>query len=295
MKNRWLYILITVPFIMGLVFGSLYDFQINSALFSDPTKNVFGLIFSAFVPSISYAYMAFLGGYSFEFALKERRTLIKVLLIVAAAALVGVAIYFPGDRYASVNAFNNKALLVPGYISALVIEGGLAVLGYFVAKKTNNKNFLLASLVMVVAIAIALVPAEQILKNVFRRPRFRTLGVIDGARYMNWWEPFKDYESMKALSSDPDFSEHFKSFPSGHTCEAAMLVFELPMLAMLFPKLKGKEHWLTLAGVVFALLMGLSRMTMGAHYLSDISMGALIMIVLLIIANEINLRFFIKE
>ena len=43
-------------------------------------------------------------------------------------------------------------------------------------------------------------------------------------------------------------------------------------------------------GLAYTLIMAVSRMTMGAHYLSDVSMGALLTIVCCIIANEINIK-----
>ena len=41
--------------------------------------------------------------------------------------------------------------------------------------------------------------------------------------------------------------------------------------------------------------MAFSRMTVGAHYLSDVSFGAFLMITCCIAANEIILKYFIKD
>ena len=60
-------------------------------------------------------------------------------------------------------------------------------------------------------------------------------------------------------------------------------------------QLKGKETLTFIIGMVFTVLMAFSRMSVGAHYLTDVSFGALFMIVLCIVANEINLKFFLVE
>ena len=58
------------------------------------------------------------------------------------------------------------------------------------------------------------------------------------------------------------------SFPSGHTANAATVVV---VLAILFPRL-----WVRIIGTAWAILMALSRMYLGAHWLSDTVGGLLL-------------------
>lgn len=301
MKNRLNYLIITIPFVIGLVVGSFFDLQINTALYMDPRTNVFGLIFSAFMPLISYAFVAFLGGYYLRSGIKLEVVWQKILFFVLSAACIGVSVYFAGDKYASVNAFGDDAWKVPGLIIALVVEGGIFALGFLTARKEINKAFLCASVVLIIMITVELVPVEQILKDIMRRPRYRTIRadspfhIFGDIPFKNWWEPFGDQFKLLETTYGHDLvSEHFKSFPSGHTAEAVIPVFGLAYLTMLFPKLEKKETLMVCVGMLFALLMAFSRMTMGAHYLTDVSMGGLTCSICLIIANEINLKVFIK-
>ena len=68
-----------------------------------------------------------------------------------------------------------------------------------------------------------------------------------------------------------------------------MMMF-LSYASMFFKQLKGKETLLFYIGFAWTLLMGFSRMLVGAHYLSDVCMGALIVTVVYYITNEIALK-----
>lgn len=281
---------------MGLVFGSLFDLPISQALYSDPTKNVFGLIFSAFMPMVSYAFVAFAGGYTLKAAIEERENkLFKVGFCIVAIGCFGVAFYFTGNKFYSPNAFTEKGWFIGGFAIGLMVEAALFMLGFYTAtKKGVDKYFVFGAIVLLVMYTIALVPVIQIPKNIVRRPRFRCL--LEGSPYYfaeasfhQWWEPFKEFKALEATYGHDAISEHFKSFPSGHTAETLSVSFGLVYVMKLFPSQKDKEILWVSIGMVFSLLMALSRITMGAHFLSDVSMGGLTCSLLLIAGNEINL------
>lgn len=295
MKKRINYLIILVPFIMGLVFGSLFDLPISQALYSDPTKNVFGIIFSAFMPMISYAFVAFAGGYILKAAIKEKYLLFKIGFYIVAVGCFGVAFYFTGNKFYSPNAFTDPGWNICGYVIGFLVEAALFGLGFFTAhKKGVDKYFVFGAIVLLVMYTIALVPVSQILKAVMRRPRYRTF--IEGspfffaeASFHQWWEPFKEFKTLETTYGHDAISEHFKSFPSGHTGETLIVSIGLVYVMKLFPSQKDKETLWVSIGMVFSLLMALSRITMGAHFLSDVAMGGLSCALLLIAGNEINL------
>ena len=81
-------------------------------------------------------------------------------------------------------------------------------------------------------------------------------------------------------------SEEFKSFPSGHAGGSALTL----MFAMLVPYfVKGQEKIqlpMFYAGFAWLLLVAFARIRVGAHFLSDVSMGAFLTIAMTICANE---------
>lgn len=303
MKKRWLYIALLVPFITGLIIGSFKDLEIANAVFigTDFASNPFGTLMSAFAPIISYLFIAFCSGYFLHFAINEKEDKkIKVHYWGIAIAAYIASIYFTGHKIITINAFNYPQFTVPSFILCALILAPVVYFGYRIGKAKENKIFLRAVLAIFVLYAIALVPSVQIPKLILRRPRYRALisGTYEsyGVTFLNWWQPNTWWNSIKAdFAYNLNFSEEFKSFPSAHTSEAALTAVSLPYLCFIDEKLRKNEHWLCFGGLLFTFIMGYSRMTMGAHFLSDCSAGALIVTILFIITNEVNHRFIIKE
>ena len=298
MKNRKLYYISLVICLIGIIIGSFFDYEINSAIYS--TNNGFGIFFSAFAPIIGYGVLVFLCGFMHRQAIKEKTTWVKIsYFLLSIGSYIAMTIISAG-HVTSINAYDCKNWTWLWIIIEAIIFAGIFVIGDYYGKKNENPKLAYAALVLAAFMVCDLVPLGQILKVVASRPRFRI--TVDNpygikANFFNWWELTDSFKALKDQfgTITPELSEHFKSFPSGHTGVAAVLIFGLPFLCNIIPQLKNKETLVYIIGVVFTILMGFSRMLVGAHYLTDVCFGALFMIVLCIFANEINLKFFIKE
>lgn len=98
----------------------------------------------------------------------------------------------------------------------------------------------------------------------------RSVVAADVSSYRSWYQPGSP---DKALFMEHGVSkEEFKSFPSGHTANAAVLM-TLTAFGALNPKLRDKTSLLLWVGFAFALVVAFSRIVAGAHFLSDTVVG----------------------
>ena len=70
-------------------------------------------------------------------------------------------------------------------------------------------------------------------------------------------------------------ASHPGSFMSGHAMYGILFLILFPSLALVFPRLQGKETLLMIIGGLLGIAIILSRMITGNNYLSDISLGAI--------------------
>lgn len=280
--------------VLGIVLGSFFDLQISQAIAS-PTNKA-GLFFSALGPTISFAAVAVCGGGFVAFALKgDYPKWLKVIFYILAAACLGVSIYYPGKEWFGINGFYKAAPEIIGYLIVLVPECAAMVGGYFLFRNNQNKNMWIVFVAMIVMLCVVLLGFITILKGIMHRPRFRFLSNTDLALFHNWWEPCKNYESLMEqykdlYSSVKELKENFKSFPSGHTAEASIFVVPVVFLPLSNKKFEKYQLPLFICGICLVLLVAFARILAAAHFLSDVSMGATLMLLTLFVTNEIIMR-----
>ena len=273
--------------VIGIILGSFFDLSISTAIAS-PT-NVFALTVSAIGPTIGFAAVAAMGGAFIAFAIKgEYHIGLRVLFYVLAAICLGVAIYFPGGEYFGINGFYKVAPEWLGYIIAIIPEAAAMVGGYFLFKDFKNKNMWIVCLIIVGLLLIALLALIPILKGILHRPRYRLISAVEQVSFHNWWQPCKNYKELMETYNIP--SDNFKSYPSGHTGEAAILLVAATFFPMAHEKFKKYQLPFFIGSCVIVLLVALARILAAAHFLSDVSFGALIILVPLVIANEVVIR-----
>ena len=118
----------------------------------------------------------------------------------------------------------------------------------------------------------------NIIKVPWGRARMRLIYSTGNDTYFsNWWQAGTALK--KKLVADGVSSDDFRSFPSGHTACAAcsMLLILLPTL---YRRLHDKEKLFMVLGGVWTLAVAVSRLRMGMHFLSDVSVSSLLTIAL---------------
>ena len=295
MKKRFHFYILGGVLLIGLILGSFFDLQINATLFNK--TNVFGLIVSSFGMIPGYGCLSLLGGALFYITLKSTdfQKWLKAILFVMSAAMFGISIYFLGKDVFSVNGFENKKLYWLGFVIMGVIMCGVFYLGTLIGKKNENPKMWIIILVLAAAIFMALVPGVTLFKSIMHRPRYR-IAVYEGySSFHNWWEPCKDYKDVINAYPSVLTKEEFKSFPSGHAGASMVGLISLSYLP-LFNK-NWMKHQTLLFYIAFAwgLVVMFARMLVGAHFLSDVCVGALLTVVFFYIANEIVVRKLLPE
>ena len=282
-----IYILIGV-FVITFIVGSFLDEQINAALFS--RDNPFGLTMSAIGTIPGYGVFAILGGGVFSFFMnKKYKMILRILCLGLAFAGVALGVHFSGREFFSANGFYQGPdfkWTLYGYLIILPVMLGLGFLGYILGKKSDNPNLWLLYLILAVAIFLSLIPGVSALKMIFYRPRYRFLE-LTGESFYPWWKPCKSYKELLASYESIGITkEEFKSFPSGHAGATAVSMLFAMVLPLINQKYQKCQLPIFYGAFAWTLLVMFTRMLVGAHFLSDVSMGILLTLVFMMISNE---------
>ena len=98
---------------------------------------------------------------------------------------------------------------------------------------------------------------------------------LDTGCFRNWWESGAD---LKESLAKGNVTDEFASFPSGHSAYAMFGIFLFPALAEYITVLRKYRSWLFLLGLSLWAATAFSRLTVGAHYLTDVTIAGLIAI-----------------
>lgn len=272
--------------ILCIILGSFFDLKLSQAIASP--DNGFGLGVSAVGVTIGFCGMTFIGGAFLAFANDHGyATWQRVLFLVIAIGAFGASLYYAGREYFGVNGFYEAAPKAIGYFVAIVPLMAAEFFGYYVFKDCENKNMWIVLLIAIAAIGLALIGFVNVLKSIMHRPRFRAI-MNNDIPFYNWWSRNSKYTYyMDEFFLD---KEEFKSFPSGHTTEASILLAPIVFLPLANKKWEKYQLPAFICAFCFVLLVGFARILAAAHFLSDVSMGATISLALLIIANEVVIR-----
>lgn len=283
MKQKLYFIPIFSIIFLMILFGSIYDFQINMAIYD--SKNIFGLTMAAVGEAPGYASIGLFGGGFFFLGLKRyKENWQKILLIALGVVSLIIAVYFQGKHVIDENAFNiEKEWWAWPFVAlpvGLLIGGFGFGVGYFLSKTSDNPE-LLKMFIIIAAIALLSVAITTLLKNIMLRPRYRWISDhASSDDFRNWWEQ-GTYNPLYD-------KEEFKSFPSGHATSTAICLVTLtylPMFKSKWMESKIVQPVLLLIGVVWTLLLCFSRMLVGAHYLSDVGFGFAIVAIIFFVAD----------
>ncbi len=296
MKQRWHFLIVGGILLIGLLLGSFFDLQINTAIFD--RYNGFGLVASSFGMIPGYATLSVFGGALIALTFKNKKFHVawQVVFMILTVVMYGLSTYFLGKDVFSINGFYNEKLHPwLGCIIMGVVMAPCVYFGYLLGKKNENPKMWIIILVLAAAMFMALVPGTTLLKSIMHRPRYR-IAVYEGyAPFHNWWQACKEYKDYIAANAGTLTKEEFKSFPSGHSCAVMcglILATIIPMLNKNWAKYQVLFFYVAFG---WGLVVMFSRMLVGAHYLTDTCMGSLLAVIFFYIANEIIVHKLLPE
>lgn len=161
-----------------------------------------------------------------------------------------------------------QSALVVGLFIGLVLAIGLIVFALKVNKEKIRKFRMAAwSMILLVLGEIILV---NVLKILWARPRMRSIDSIEGFNY--WYQ-----------IQGPTGDNELKSFPSGHTANGfATIGYSMFLFSLNKAWVKPAIYF----GLTWGTLTALSRVVLGAHFLSDVLVGGYITILLFLLISR---------
>jgi len=255
-------VLIVLAAALFVVFA-FYDLSITQTIY-DPS-NVFGRTFE-FLGEQPLQFFGVVAG-ALLFRLRDKSTR-------ARSALFGIlyvifAVFFAG--YAGGQFFEYAAELGAGkmyWLFFLILSAYLAIgflIGYRIPVRDRNKTFAYAISVVIFYVAIFFV--MTLLKTIWHRPRWRYLVTITD-------DPASLFKSVWQLNPTWPFEGDYASFPSGHTMNAVGTLVMVPLFVDILEIKKG--FILRVVSYVWAIMVAVSRIFVGAHFASDVTMGFLL-------------------
>lgn len=274
--------------LLCMIAGSFFDLPLSKLLYPGH-ENSLGQFFAAFgeLP----AFLALTCSGCLLLVYRERiNPSWSALTAVCGAALILMGLVL-NIREASDNVPD-----MPVWVSILVTVFAAAATGagiVYYARGASAKTVVRFVLTLVV-VSIGTMFLINLIKVPWGRVRMRQIYKTSESYFTPWWQAGSTLK--KKLMAEGVSSDEFRSFPSGHTaCAAcAMLIGLLPTLR------KGKEKrtkLLFIVGCLWAAAVAISRIWMGAHFLTDVTMAWLIalgMCALCVHLFYFDKRFFAK-
>ena len=320
-------VLFAVVFAALIAIASVYDFQVSEILTQNALKDgdyiandVFGVVGEAVGTSPIYIVLAVCTAILCWFFAKVIDKKWWSVTLAVAFAIVGAVAWWFYIKDIVRYILEHAAAQVGSSAGAIVYEfrhdGAVVAIEWLVAltmqaftvfafknlKPETLKKFIWWVIAVLAAVVVANI-LIMIIKDPVGRMRYRAINsnvgkllidsnVVQG--YTPWYvgngQPSEDIIKI-FVDAYPGASDAFKSFPSGHTCAAGMS-YALIMLPDVIDfksekSKKGVKIACWIIPIANTMLVAISRIVVGAHYMSDVTFGGTIAFVCMIIAREI--------
>ena len=289
-KNLLPFICLIVLLVL-LIVGSIWDLQISQKVVDLKegnyyTHNLFGIIFEIIGEMPIYLITAFASALIFHNFKRREKSFFNVAVQVF-AVLVSVALLFYMNyklfKYLSIHLdFTDFIGGIGDTVAYFLLGACMTFLLFYLTQRLPSAflNKMLVWALIVWGTAFISQVLTHLLKAVAARPRYRAMFMMDDfSVYRRWFQfqwgiPEIEDDLVVLYNAGSDW---FKSFPSGHTSAGAMVI-TLTLIPSLFEKTNTLTKKVVTLSVVIAYVLAVmfSRILVGAHFLTDVTFGALI-------------------
>lgn len=145
--------------------------------------------------------------------------------------------------------------------------------GNFITISDKSKKILRCLAITGIIVMFVHLAAVEIIKYLWGRVRFRDLTAASG------YDMFTGWYQINGINGN-------KSFPSGHTAGAGMS-FLMMLLPYASKRCAKNRHICFILPMAYTAVVAYTRLVLGAHYLSDVTAGAVISFTLVIAAMRV--------
>ncbi len=312
MTNKKTFI-ITTSIVWGLllvcfVLGTIFDLQISKLFVDLPSdgyysQNIFAILGEIIGEQVLYLFLICACAILFFHLLRTpiSKKWLNICLMTGVAMLgilVGFYCFYKLSKYIGIysdfglSEFREKTV---GKLAlfAMSLVFTLCMFLCFIKVKKETLQDLSKWAIWVLIISALSNAFVQGLKLFWGRTRFRAMNYMGDSEFAHYSDWFKiNTDRFASVDDVPYISDFYKSFPSGHSCASAstFLLVLLPCFVKKTNTFGWKTTFITFASVYTFLVM-LSRIVAGAHFFTDVFVGAFSTIILVFVAKW----FFIEK
>lgn len=289
LKKKYLIgaILFVVIFGSLLLVATFFDLEISKILASGSlsegayySTNKFGRFFEYFgsYPIFVFGFIACLifmhKVYHLDNKAKYLSLIFIILMVVISYWGIKDTVKYYCQNHDILHVYKNTITkLILWVIGALIT--GISVFSYRKMDVEKNNKFFKWAIIIVCTCLFYIV--IELIKGPMGRMRYRAMNNIEDFSYFTNWYVVSNAKEMVTMKGLEVVKDGFKSFPSGHTFSAGIsyVLICLPYFIERFNNKKWRIIWYIIP-ICFTGIVGLSRIVVGAHYLSDVLVGGTI-------------------
>lgn len=247
MIDRKLLPRLVIIYIFSMVIATVFDYEISSRIANTEAAWASALEIIGEPPALIFT--AFNFALICSYCFKKRR---YIIFFLSALGAVIASVYAFATTFNYL--FGSWKITIGAPVGTLT---AILLIWLLMRKDENFTDKYIRTAVTCVGAALTVLIVISFMKQLWGRVRYRQL-LADATLSFTEWYKINGFGHPK-----------FVSFPSGHTSNACVIF----MIQLYFP---DKRKILTPLLFMYIALMGVSRIAVGAHYLSDVLTGAAI-------------------